>query len=32
MHFDPDGVDDEDLVTLRRFGSFLAKLQDLGAT
>ena len=32
MHFDPDGVDDEDLATLRRFGRFLATLQDLGAT
>lgn len=32
MHFDPDGVDDEDLITLRRFGRFLATLQELGAT
>jgi len=32
MHFDPDGVDDQDLITLRRFGRFLATLQELGAT
>jgi CBS domain-containing protein len=32
MHFDPDGVDNEDLATLRRFGRFLATLQELGAT
>lgn len=32
MHFDPDGVSDDDLLALRRFGAFLQKLRDLGAT
>lgn len=32
MHFDPDGVADEDLLALRRFVRFLQMLQDLGAT
>lgn len=32
MHFDPDGVADEDLITLRRFSRFLETLQELGAT
>ena len=32
MHFDPDGVAEEDLVTLRKFGRFLMTLQELGAT
>lgn len=32
MHFDPDGVDNEDLSTLRLFGRFLTTLQEMGAT
>jgi hypothetical protein len=32
MHFDPDGVDEDDLGALRRFGRFLVRLQELGAT
>lgn len=32
MHFDPDGISDEDLQALRRFVAFLQKLRDLGAT
>ena len=30
MHFDPDGVGDEDLAFLRRFVTFLQRLQQLG--
>jgi CBS domain-containing protein len=30
MHFDPDGVLDEELVTLRRFVQFLQALQSIG--
>jgi len=32
MHFDPDGVPDEDLEVLRDFSQFLQKLQTMGAT
>lgn len=31
MHFDPDGIADDDLQTLRGFVSFLQKLRDIGA-
>jgi CBS domain-containing protein len=31
MHFDPDGVADDDLRILRRFVSFLQKLRTMGA-
>mgnify|MGYP001767853371 CR=1 FL=1 len=31
MHFDPDGIGDEELVTLREFVLFLRKLRSLGA-
>lgn len=30
MHFDPDGLDDDDLVFLRRFAKFLNRLRDVG--
>ncbi len=30
VHFDPDGVGDEDLAFLRRFVTFLQRLQQLG--
>lgn len=32
MHFDPDGVTDEELVTLRKYVLFLQTLQSMGAT
>jgi len=32
MHFDPDGIPDEDLVTLREFARFLQLLQSVGVT
>lgn len=32
MHFDPDGVPPADLDTLRRFATFLQRLQTLGVT
>ncbi len=31
MHFDPDGLDDEDLKLLREFSGFLKRLRDAGA-
>lgn len=31
MHFDPDGITDGDLQTIRRFVGFLQKLMDIGA-
>jgi CBS domain-containing protein len=31
MHFDPEGLDHEDLQTLRRFAQFLKRLRDAGA-
>lgn len=31
MHFDPDGLEDEDLNTLREFAQFLKRLRDVGA-
>jgi CBS domain-containing protein len=31
MHFDPQGLDDEDLKTLRDFAKFMARLRTLGA-
>ncbi len=31
MHFDPDGLDDADLHTLREFAQFLKRLRDVGA-
>jgi CBS domain-containing protein len=31
MHFDPDGIGEEDLEALRRFVAFLQKLRDIGA-
>jgi hypothetical protein len=31
MHFDPDGLDDEDQETLREFAHFLKRLRDIGA-
>lgn len=31
MHFDPDGLDDEDLKFLREFAQFLKRLRDVGA-
>ncbi len=31
MHFDPDGVGDEALATLRRFGLFLQRLRKLAS-
>jgi len=30
MHFDPDGLSDEDLATLRRFVQFLQGLREIG--
>lgn len=30
MHFDPDGLDDDDLKFLREFAQFLKKLRDIG--
>lgn len=30
MHFDPDGLDDDDLKFLREFAQFLKKLRDVG--
>ncbi len=32
MHFDPDGLPDEDLAVLREFARFLQRLQQLGET
>lgn len=32
VHFDPDGISDEDLQALRRFVGFMQKLRDIGAT
>ena len=32
MHFDPDGLEAEDLATLREFAQFLRRLRDVGAT
>lgn len=32
MHFDPDGISDEERTTLRKFTMFLQSLQQLGAT
>jgi hypothetical protein len=31
MHFDPDGLDDDDLHFLREFATFLKRLRDVGA-
>jgi hypothetical protein len=31
MHFDPDGLEEEDLNTLREFAQFLKRLRDVGA-
>lgn len=31
MHFDPDGLDDADIVILREFSRFLKRLRDAGA-
>jgi hypothetical protein len=31
MHFDPDGLDDDALATLREFAQFLRRLRDVGA-
>jgi predicted transcriptional regulator len=31
MHFDPQGLDDEDLKTLRDFANFMGRLRTLGA-
>lgn len=31
MHFDPDGLDDDDLKFLREFAQFLKRLRDVGA-
>ena len=31
MHFDPDGLDPQDLVFLREFAQFLRRLRDVGA-
>lgn len=31
MHFDPDGLDDDALSTLREFAQFLRRLRDVGA-
>lgn len=31
MHFDPDGLDDEALSTLREFAQFLRRLREVGA-
>ena len=31
MHFDPDGVDLEDLAKLERFSDFLRSLEQCGA-
>jgi len=31
MHFDPDGLDTDDLVFLREFAQFLKRLRDVGA-
>jgi len=31
MHFDPDGLDEMDLYTLREFAQFLRRLRDVGA-
>jgi predicted transcriptional regulator len=31
MHFDPDGLDDDDMKVLREFASFLKRLRDAGA-
>jgi CBS domain-containing protein len=32
MHFDPDGIPDDDLLVLRDFAQFLRTLQTIGAT
>lgn len=32
MHFDPDGIGEDDLTSLRRFVRFLQRLRNLGAT
>lgn len=32
MHFDPDGIPDDDLEVLRDFSQFMQRLQELGAT
>jgi predicted transcriptional regulator len=31
MHFDPDGLEDEDVTVLREFAQFLKRLRDVGA-
>ena len=31
MHFDPDGLEDDDLKFLREFAHFLKRLRDVGA-
>jgi CBS domain-containing protein len=31
MHFDPDGLDDDDLTFIREFAQFLKRLRDVGA-
>ena len=31
MHFDPDGLEENDLITLREFAQFLKRLRDVGA-
>lgn len=31
MHFDPDGLDPDDLIFLREFAQFLKRLRDVGA-
>ena len=30
MHFDPDGLEDSDLMTLREFAQFLKRLREVG--
>ena len=32
VHFDPDGIVDDELATLRRFVQFLQTLQTLGVS
>ena len=31
MHFDPDGIEDSDMESLREFAQFLKRLRDIGA-
>jgi hypothetical protein len=30
MHFDPDGIPEQDVEALRQFANFLQKLQNIG--